>query len=153
MIEWLPNPLVDPPCDIASRYELFLRDYIEDPPSRFAPREFRVASQESDDGRLEIFHHLVTTGEPPNRTHDPYRCRRIHWGKPVIESTMEARTVSWRTRQHGEWRIKFSLPDYSYLVVLGEDNVSVRLVTAFWVHTNSGREKLRREHLRSAEEF
>lgn len=60
--------------------------------------------------------------------------------------------VLWRTKAKGDRRIKVSLPDYSYLVVLSEDNTAVRLITAFWVHDEHQRAKLRKEHRRNGTE-
>lgn len=141
---WLPEVLSEENCDTQSRYAHFRRDYIESPPSNFAPKAFRVDDTIREDGKEEAFFHLTTTGGE-NRKHDPYRCGRIEWGKPVIERTDSRDIVTWRVRQKGENRIKMALQDFTYLVVVAEDNEAVRLVTAFYVHAQSQRVKIEKE--------
>jgi hypothetical protein len=139
---WL-SALLDEPCDETERYELFRADYIDNPPAILAPREFRVDDRRVTDGREEAFHHLTKSGKP--RSHDPYRCRRMHWGKPIVERFDRDEIVTWRRRQYGENRIKLALRDYSFLVVVAVDKTSVRLVTAFFPHGEREREKIRQE--------
>jgi hypothetical protein len=144
---WLPAPLDETNCDADERYTIFRRDYLDAPPDVFAPKPFEVDSRLVD-GREVAFLHLTTTGSA-SRTHDPYRCGRIHWGRPVVQAVYTTHVTAWRKRQSGENRIKIALRSFEYLVVLAEDGKRVRLVTAFYVHDMNQRRKLQRERARS----
>lgn len=148
---WLPDPLDETACDIGERYGFFRRDYIEAPPDVFAPKTFEIDNNVGKDGREEAFYHLTTSGQV-ERKHDPYRCGRIHWGKPVIQQVDAAHVVTWRVRQKGEDRIKIALQNFEYLVVVAEESSRVRLVTAFYVHDGKQREKIEKESLRPPEQ-
>ena len=146
MSRWLPEPLDERGCDVADRYRRFRFDFIENPPTVFAPRTFRIDSTLVD-GREKSFLKLTTTGDP-DYIHDPYRCSRIHWGKVIInESGVESspRVISWCTKQNGEKRIKIAPTNFSYLIILAVRERSVRLVTGFYPHNKHERVKLDKE--------
>lgn len=146
---WLPRPFNETDCEIEVRYATFRRDYIEQPPDVFAPKAFKIDARIRE-GREEAFYHLTTTGGD-DRRHDPYRCGRIHWGKPIIERVDSGSVQTWRIRQNGESRIKIALHNFQYLVVLAEHGASVRLVTAFYVHDGHYRKRLQKESRRLPE--
>lgn len=143
MCGWLPAPLDETACDVNERYRYFRADFIEQPPTAFSPKTFRI-DDTLKDGREEAFYHLTTTGGD-ERKHDPYRCSRIRWGKPVIQRVDSCDVITWRVRQKGENRVKIALNDFQYLVVLSEESSAVRLVTAFYVHDEKQRGKIKKE--------
>ncbi|MGA7754583.1 MAG: hypothetical protein WCB05_17250 [Candidatus Sulfotelmatobacter sp.] len=97
------------------------------------------------------FYHLTTTGGE-ERKHDPYRCSRIQWGKPIIQRVDSPDVITWRVRQKGENRVKIALDDFQYLVVLSEESAAVRLITAFYVHDAKQRIKIKKESGRPHED-
>ena len=150
MCNWLSAPLDETACDIDERYDYFRLDFIDHPPTVFDPKSFRI-DDTIRDGREEAFYHLTTTGGE-ERKHDPYRCSRIKWGKPIIERVDSCDVRTWRVRQKGENRVKIALHDFQYLVVLSEESAAVRLVTAFYVHDAKQRGKIRKESERPDED-
>jgi len=147
---WLPVPLDETACNIDERYGYFRLDFIDHPPTAFDPKSFRI-DDAIRDGREEAFYHLTTTGGE-ERKHDPYRCARIRWGKPIIQRVDSCDVRTWRRRQNGENRVKIALNDFQYLVVLSEESTAVRLVTAFYVHDAKQRGKIKKESERPNED-
>lgn len=147
--DWLPNPLDEASCDVEERYRYFRSDFIEYPPAAFDPKIFRVDDRMKD-GKEVAFYHLTTTGGEERR-HDPYRCSRIRWCKPIIQRVDSQDVITWRVRQKGENRVKIALNDFQYLVVLSEESATVRLVTAFYVHDEKQRGKIKKESERPNE--
>lgn len=150
MCNWLPAPLDETACDVNERYRYFRLDFIEQPPTVFDPKSFRIDGTIRD-GREVAFYHLTTTGGE-ERKHDPYRCSRIQWGKPIIQRVDSPDVITWRVRQKGENRVKIALDDFQYLVVLSEESAAVRLITAFYVHDAKQRIKIKKESGRPHED-
>lgn len=151
MYHWLPEAFDESVCDIEARYSVFKRDYLDDPPTVFFPKRLIVNTTITEDGREEAFHHLTTTGKAGARQHDPHRCSRITWGRPVIQNRRDQHIKRWRIKQNGENRLKIAFHDFSFLIVLAEENRRVRLVTAFYPHRQHSRDKIRKEWEREAQ--
>jgi hypothetical protein len=141
------------PAYEAALYEVFDKDFM----GVVQPKccGVRVSVRKTlVDGRPESYWHVTTEyqenqpGSNPEdkRIHDPRRCERLPWIKPMIEAAGTADAPAWFTRRsrRGE-RLVISLPDFSHAVILDVRRDYYLLVTAFPVEKEHRRRKLERE--------
>jgi hypothetical protein len=139
---WLPARLRPTDYDgwdayIDHAYGIFVRDFFK---SRvmFRGRRVLVDDRVGDDGRIDYFWHLVSRDpDDRKRSRDENfhgaRCECIAWIRAVIESAGDpSRVCCWPEGEgayKAKWRI--ALPDFSYLVSLGDRGSKYFILTAF----------------------
>lgn len=130
-------------------YKHFQKDFVESRPF-FQGRPISVRFHPSYDGKGATFWHLVSEGsQESERIPDLRRCERILWPRPIIESKGFMNVKVWDTtrpwRGQNQRRVNIALEDFSYIVVIAENQRGFDLVTAYVVEKSYKRDKLRRE--------
>ncbi len=92
------------------------------------------------------FWHLVTEGDiEDQRNPDLRRCSHIRWVRYVIDNSHKPEINIWKNTRKGKTNICLSTEDFSYLVVLGERNGYVILLSAYPIPEAYKKMKLRKE--------
>ncbi len=152
---WLPSLILLEDCKgvwdfyINIVYKHFHQDFVESRPF-FQGRSISVRYHPSFDGKGATFWHLISEGGlESERIPDLRRCERIRWPRSIIESKEFLNVKVWDTSRpwkgQKQRRVNLALEDFSYVVVLAENQRGFDLVTAYTVERSHRREKLKQE--------
>lgn len=150
---WLPPLVTMEDCGrdwhryLAAVYQYFQQDFADTLP-HLAAKPVKINRTPIHDGKETSFWHIISDGRSEiDRLPNLRRCERIRWPKPIIEAYAAAPGVlSWETYQHGDPRIKLSLADFSYLVVLSNRPKYAFLITAYCVDRERTKRQLQAEY-------
>lgn len=153
--EWLPEltQLVDYGGDwdkyLDAVYKFFKQDFVDSQP-KFRGERLSLKRHPVIQGKEATFWHLISEGKyEPDRLPDLWRCERIRWPRPIIESQEQEPSLKvWENKREGETRICLwlSFDNEDYLVVLAKREGYLLLWTAYpltWEHT---KRKLQKEY-------
>lgn len=156
--DWLPPllPMSDYRGDwnqyLETIYAIFRNDFCGELPL-FLGRPLRLKRFPMEHGKEATFWHFISNGETEaDRLPDLRRCERIRWPRPMIEAhAMEGRIRFWANSRTGkgkgrEQRWVLALPDFSYIVVLGDRGDFLLPWTAYVVEQGHQRRKLSKEY-------
>jgi hypothetical protein len=134
---------------INALYKYFHQDFVASRPF-YQGRPISVRFHPSHNGKGATFWHLVSEGnQESERIPDLRRCERIRWPRPIIESRDVTSVKAWDTfrpwKGQKQRRVNIALEDFSYIVILAENQRGFDLVTAYAVEKSYKRERLRQE--------
>ena len=146
---WLPSLFEHDGGDwdtyVRQLYALFTADILSSG-LKLANKPCTVPRDKANDGREETFWHCISSKDGEDRVPDFRRCERLSWIKALIEAVDKGEALAWRNRRGSRKRVVVSLPDFSYVVVLGEHNTRLVLITHYEVEQPHRRTKLRKEY-------
>ncbi len=146
--DWLPDPLPFTGnwfAYVEVIYRCYLDHFVRNTTS-WRGKRVAVRYEPATADKAFTFWHLTCgldgNGEvnPP----DMERCERIGWVRALIEADA-AKVLTWEQRRGRDRNVAIALPDFSFVVFLGERRHYMHLLTAYYVTSQGRRDKYRRE--------
>lgn len=132
-------------------YELFCQDFIYKHPV-FLGKEVKLKQQPMVTNRWinnrdSTYWHIISTEIKPGlREWDFNRSARVKWPKAIITADPGNNLLCWTNKRGSDKRCLVALPDFSYVVILGERSNYYVLISAYCVDRAHTLEKLRNDY-------
>jgi len=129
-------------------YEYYSNDFIYSTPE-FLGKPVYQNSTSIKDGKEESFWHILQGEHQDQIAEDMGRHKRIRWVRAIIDNAEIQKLKCWRIEETKKGRkrtkVKISLDDFSYIVILGEKKKHYVLITGFPIDRPRIRDSLRKE--------
>ena len=114
---------------------------------QFEGKQIALKKYPTYQGKDKAFWHIVTAGEiEDQRNPDLRKCAHIKWIRYVVDNCTNSFIKIWKNNRKGKTNVCLAMDDFSYLVVLGERNGYVILLSAYPTPDPYKKIKLRREY-------
>jgi hypothetical protein len=151
--QWLPPvvTLADHSGDwtayLEAQYDLFRSTLVTSKPTIFHPKRWALKKHPLSFNKEATFWHVTSEGKTESdRTPDMRRMERVGWIRPMIDAhRSEKHLCWWQTKRDSKSRPTIAVSDFSYIVVLQENDDYVLLWTAFYVEQQYRRDAYRRQ--------
>jgi hypothetical protein len=108
-------------------YAVFRTDFVDSRPlflgNSIGLRKYENGGTTLPQGKEATFWHFISEGETEeNRIPDFRRCERIGWVRAILDrlTTAPKELMLWKQMRHGKTNYAIALPDFSYIIFLGE---------------------------------
>ncbi len=128
-------------------HRIYLDDFVTNT-TFWRRKRVGVRYEPTTNGKAFTFWHIICGVDPVTgevKEPDMDRCERLAWVKRVIEADPAA-VRTWVQERGRDRNIAIALPDFSFVVFLGERRGWMILLTAYCVTKQWRRDKYRREY-------